>query len=413
MKLSGKIKLSGDKSISHRALMIASISKGISRISNLCGGLDVQSTINCLNSCGANIVRDGQDYLVSSDMLSNPSKPLNCGNSGTTMRLMTGLLAGQGVEAVLYGDDSLSQRPMDRIVAPLKKMGGNLEYKNNKIFLKKSQILGGEILNLTSSAQVKSCIILASLSAQNQTILTESYDTRDHTEKMISYYSPNSISVNGNKIKVNPSKFTLSDIRIPGDVSNASFLIAYACLNKGSHFMFENILINKRRIGFINTLKKMGADISIADKKIKYGEVVGNIYVKYSSILKNISISYLDVKDMIDEVPILSVVASLSSGTMEIKGISELKLKESNRVLAIVKNLKSMGCDAREANDGITIRGCNKLYNTNINTFSDHRIAMAFHIASLFSKGVSSLDDYTCIEVSFPDFFNKLSEMRC
>ena len=412
MTLKKKIRLSGDKSISHRALMLACVSSGNSRLSNLCGGADVQSTINCLRACGAIIDKKDKHYTIYSSSLKNPNSHLNCGNSGTTMRLITGLLSGQKINAVLYGDDSLSKRPMDRIVEPLKKMGANLDYINNQLVLKKSTINGGQIYNPTSSAQVKSSIILAALGGKAKTVLTESYNTRDHTEKMVSYYSHNSIESSGKKIVINPSKMEMKNMEIPGDISKASFLIAYACLSTHSNLLFENILINPRRMGFIKTLNKMGANISIENKKNKYGEFIGNIHVKSNNRLNNIHVNDKDVRDMIDEIPILSVVAAYSKGIMTITGLSELKLKESNRIIAIVSNLNSMGCDIREGRDSILIKGQKRLYNTSLNTFSDHRIAMSFYIASLFAKHTPILNESECIKVSFPDFFDKLGKIK-
>ena len=412
MSLQKKIQLTGDKSISHRALMLAAITGGTTQIKNLCNSEDLQSTIDCLRACGVNILKNKKTHIIDSDSLSNPSIPLNCGNSGTTIRLLTGLLAGQNIEASLYGDASLMKRPMDRVIDPLKKMGANADWTNNQIVLKKSFIKGGEILNPTSSAQVKSSIILAALGGEAKTILTESYNTRDHTERMISFYNPNSIQSLAHEITITPSKLGINSMEIPGDISKASFFIAYACLTPGSNIVLENILINPRRIGFISALKEMGANITIDNKKIKYGEPVGNVHVKYKSRLKNIRVRAKSVRDMVDEIPILSIVAALSRGVMSIEGLSELKLKESNRVLAITSNLKAMGSDIRENNNNIMIKGQKYLYNTNINTFSDHRIAMAFYIGSFFAKHTMILDNIECIKVSFPDFFEKLEEIR-
>ena len=412
MSISKKINLSGDKSISHRALMIASISNGATQISNLCNGKDVQSTIDCLQACGADIAKDRDSYIVSSSSLFNPSKPLDCGNSGTTMRLMAGLLAGQGIVATLYGDSSLMKRPMNRIIEPLKKLGSNIDYIDNQIILKKSSINGGCVLNSTPSAQVKSSIILAALGAKGSTFLTESYNSRDHTERMLSFYSPNCIKATNKDLTVNSYPIEIKSIEIPGDTSKASFLIAYACMTPKSDVIIQNALINPTRMGFINTLKRMGANISINNKKMKYGELVGDIHVQYKSKLKNVYVNAQNVRDMVDEIPILAIVAALSKGVMKIEGVSELKLKESNRVLAIISNLKKMSCDIREKEDSIMIKGRNYLYNTNINTFSDHRIAMAFHVASFFAKHTMVLDDLECIKVSFPDFFEKLEEIK-
>ena len=406
------IRLAGDKSISHRALMISSISRGSNRITNLCDSKDVQATINCLRLCGACIEKSRNGYIVSSSSLSNPSKPLNCENSGTTIRLLMGLLVGQGIEAELYGDISLMNRPMNRVINPLKQIGANIVFRNKFFCIKKGLIRGGSITNITSSAQVKSAIILAALGASKKTILKESYSTRDHTERMISYFSKDILHARGKNIEINPSSFSGRNIDIAGDISKASFLIAFGCLSEGANLIIENCLINSSRMGFVNNLKKMGADIRINNKKIKYGESVGDICVKYGARLKNIRISPQNVRDMIDEIPILSVVAAFSKGVMSINGISELKIKESNRVFAIISNLKKMSCDIRENKDSLLIKGRKNLYNTRIKTFSDHRIAMAFYIASLFAKRRSVLDDLECIDISFPHFFDKLAEVR-
>ena len=406
------IQLSGDKSISHRALMLLSISKGFNRITNLCNSRDVQSTIDCLSLCGAKIEKTNNTYTIGSSSLLSPSKPLNCGNSGTTIRLLMGLLSGQRIEAELYGDESLMARPMDRVINPLNQMGADIAFKNKKIHIKKSNIKGGFLENITSSAQVKSAIIFAALGAEKKTILQESYYTRNHTERLMAYLSNNIVYVRDRNIEINPLSFSGRDIEVAGDISKASFLVAFGCLSKGANLIIKNCLINSSRIGLVNTLKKMGANIEIHNKKVKYGEPIGDVCVKYSSQLKNICINPQDVRDMIDEIPVLSVIAAFSKGIMSINGISELKIKESNRVLAIISNLRKMGSDARENNNSILIKGQKILYNTNIKTFSDHRIAMAFYIASLFAKRKQVLDDLNCIDVSFPSFFDKLAEIR-
>ena len=411
MIINGKIKLSGDKSISHRALMIASISKGVSRISNLCNSQDVLSTINCLKNCKADIVQDGQDYLVKSSSLSKPLNPLNCGNSGTTIRLMAGLLAGQGVDAELYGDKSLMNRPMDRIIKPLNQMGVDIKFKDKKIVLKKSNISPTSIKNKIPSAQVKSSIILAALGSRGEISLHESYNTRDHTERMLQFISRNSIDINDNKIVVKKGFLNSENFIIPADISKASFIIACACLAPNSNLIIEDVLFNPGRIGFIDSLNKMGADIEIYNKKVRHNEPVVDIKVKYAGQLKNIHISSSKIPSMIDEIPILSVIGALSKGVMKISGLKELRFKESDRISSILYNLKSMGADVISKEDSLMIKGRKYLYNTNIKTFYDHRIAMAFYVASLFSKRKAILDDIKCIDISFPDFFNKIKEI--
>ncbi len=405
------IELSGDKSLSHRALMLSAISKGTSKIDNLCDGLDVLSTIRCLRHCGALIQKKGETYYILSEKLTNPSKNLDCGNSGTTIRLLMGLLAGQGIRATLYGDKSLMKRPMKRIVEPLRKIGADIEFKNKKIHLNKSQLVGGNVRNHTSSAQVKSAIIMAALGSINKTKLYESYDSRDHTEIMLNHLSHNCINKVGRNIIVSPLILNSGHFCLPGDISKASFLIAYACLSANSRVTFKNLLLNPKRMGFINTLKKMGANIFIHSNSVHSGELVGSVAVKYSEKLKNIQISSSEVINMVDEIPILAVVASLSKGTMIINGVSELKHKESDRVHAIICNLNKMRVDARASNDRIIVKGNNRLHNTSIKTFSDHRIAMSFYIASLLSRGGAMFDDLECINISFPDFFDKLDEI--
>ena len=406
------IELSGDKSLSHRALMLSAISKGVSKIGNLCDGLDVLSTISCLRRCGVLIQKKEETYYVISEKFINPSQNLNCGNSGTTIRLLIGLLAGQGISATLYGDESLMKRPMDRIINPLRKMGANIEFKNKKIHLNKSQLIGGNIHNQTSSAQVKSAIIMAALGAINKTNLRESHESRDHTEIMIKQLSQNCLNMAGRNIIVRPSTLKSRYFQLPGDISKASFLIAYACLSATSGVTFKNLLINPSRMGFLSILKKMGANLLIHNKRLFNGELVGNITVEPAGRLKNIQINSSDVINMIDEIPILAVMASFSKGTMIVNGVSELRLKESDRVHSIIYNLNRMRGDARAVNDKIIVRGKKSMYNTSIKTFSDHRIAMSFYIASLLSHGKATFDNLNCINISFPNFFEKIGEIR-
>ena len=411
MKINGQITLSGDKSISHRALMISSISKGVSRISNLCNSRDVQSTIACLKSCGADIDKDGPDYLVRSNTLSDPLEPLNCGNSGTTIRLLVGLLAGCGIKAELYGDSSLMSRPMDRVINPLKEMGADIIFRDNRIILRKSAIKSTSIDNKIPSAQVKSCIILAGIGSQSHITVNESHDTRDHTERMIEFFSKESVISDNRRIVIEGHTLGSENLIIPGDISKASFLIACACLAPQSDLIIQDVLINRRRTGFINSLKKMGADIEVYNKKVRHNESVADIRIKYNGQLKNINIISSETVRMIDEIPILAVIASFSKGVAIINGIKELRVKESDRVNSIAYNLKAMSCDVRESGDLMMIKGRKYLYNTKIKTFSDHRIAMAFYIASFFSKGKMVLDDMDCIGISFPDFFDKIKEV--
>ena len=276
-------------------------------------------------------------------------------------------------------------RPMGRIIDPLKEMGANIKFKNGKIVLRKSNIKSVSIYNKIPSAQVKSCILLAALGAQGKIILNESHNTRDHTERMLKFLSRSSLHTDNKKITLRRSILSSENLIIPGDISKASFLIACACLAPDSNLIIKDVLINPKRMGLINSLNKMSADIKICNKKIRHNEPVADIKVKYSGQLKNIKIGPSDIPGMIDEIPILSVIGAFSKGVMQINGLKELRFKESDRISSISHNLKLMGSDVISKENSLIIKGKKYLYNTNIKTFSDHRIAMAFYVASLFS----------------------------
>ena len=408
--IKGTIEFPGDKSISHRALMIASISSETSQIKNLSNGQDVLSTKKCLKQCGISINGSKNSYQVKGGKFTNPEKDLDCQNSGTTIRLLTGLLAGKKINARLIGDESLSKRPMERIVIPLTKMGLNIKSNNGKlpILIKDSRIKGIDYKNTMSSAQVKSAVLFCGLGTTDATSYYEPIKSRNHTEIMLKNVGFNIKYDNGKIIlKNSDSKIKGLDITIPGDPSAASFFAAAALILPKSELILKNILANPTRFGFFDTLNRMDANIEYLSSWMESGEKVKNIKIK-NGPLKAIKIDYEHIPGIIDEIPILSIVASQADGKTEIRGAKELRVKESDRIRAIVFNLRNMGVPIEEYNDGFSIFGPVKLKGSKIKTFDDHRIAMAFSIAGLIADGITVLDNKKCVDISFPNFFKIL-----
>ena len=411
MIIEGSINLPGDKSISHRALMIASLSPQISTIKNLSDGRDVQSTEYCLKLCGISIKNGPNNVkLIKGDTFSSPSKELDCGNSGTSMRLLCGLLASKGMNATLIGDKSLSNRPMGRIIKPLFERGVDIKSINNlaPIIIKKSTLTGFKYKNKISSAQVKSAILFSGLTATEPTHYYEPILSRDHTEIMLKNVGVN-IKKTNNNICLTPPIHALRplNVEIPGDPSSAAFFAGAASILPKSNLMLKKILSNPTRFEFFNIIESMGVDVNLKNEKNVAGELVNDISIKQKKLF-GIHIKESKVPSIIDEIPMLAVIATQAIGKTIIKGAGELRVKESDRIKAIVINLKKMGASVEEFEDGLTITGPTKLKGANINTFKDHRIAMAFTIAGLVAEGNTILDNYDCVNISFPDFFNKI-----
>ncbi len=413
MAIRGKLTFPGDKSISHRALMLASLANGISRIKNLSTGKDVQSTRECLSLCGIDFQDQGSTLLVHGKSLETPLTDLNCGNSGTTARLFIGLLAGQGIPAKLVGDSSLSQRPMKRVIDPLTEMGAKIIRDQDRlpITLSSAKLHGIHYTPSIASAQVKSAVLLAGLGAREKTTFSEPVKTRDHTEKMLSEMLAD-IHISGNQISVSPLQNKLSpfEMSVPGDPSTAAFFAAAAAMSPGSEITLESISVNPTRIGFFNALKQMGGDVEIFNERLENGEPCGDIRVKYQK-LKGITVTNEIIPGIIDELPILAVLATQANGVSEVSGAEELRVKECDRIHAVCSNLKAMGADITERQDGFRICGPTKLHGAAINTFTDHRIAMAFTIAGLVTADDVTLDDKSCVEISYPQFFTVLESV--
>ena len=411
--LRGSFELIGDKSISHRAIMFSSISKGHNKISNFLMGEDCLSTISCFRKMGVDIQIDGKDVYVKGNGLYGLKRPndiLDVGNSGTTIRLMMGILAGNNFDATLVGDNSIAKRPMKRVTDPLRLMGCNIEGKEDANYTP-IKIYGGNLKSIdyhmpVASAQVKSALILASLYANDTSFIHEKTRSRNHTEIMLKSFGAD-INVEDLKISINPAKELFSqDIYVPGDISSAAFIIVSALITKGSEVIIKNVGLNETRTGIIDVVKSMNGNIEIINERLVGGELVGDLLVRYTENLCATTIDKDILPRLIDEIPVIAVLATQAEGTTVIKDAHELKVKESNRIKAMVDNLKILGADIEELEDGMIIKGKSKLNGGKITTFKDHRIAMAFSTLNLISDEKIILDNEDCINVSFPGYFD-------
>ncbi|MDU3802614.1 3-phosphoshikimate 1-carboxyvinyltransferase [Paraclostridium bifermentans] len=417
--LKGTVELIGDKSISHRAIMFSSIAKGTTRIKNFLMGQDCLSTIDCFRKMGVNIDINDKEVIVKGVGLRGLKKPneiLNVGNSGTTIRLMMGIIAGNEFESTVIGDESIGKRPMKRVTDPLRLMGcsikGNDDANFTPITIYGGNLNGIEYKMPVASAQVKSSIILASLYADSSSTIIEKSKSRNHTEIMLKSFGAD-IKSNGLKIDVQPVRelFSVGNINVAGDISSAAFIIAAASIVEGSEVLIKNVGLNETRTGIIDVLEAMNGNFEIIDKRVESGEVVGDLIVRYSNKLIGTTIDSSLIPRLIDEIPVIAILATQANGTTVIKDAKELKVKESNRIKAVVDNLKNMGAEIEELEDGMVIKGKTKLKGANIKTFNDHRIAMAFSVASLISEGKLNLDNTVCIDISFPGYFDLINNL--
>lgn len=417
--LKGTVELIGDKSISHRAIMFSSIAKGTTRIKNFLMGQDCLSTIDCFRKMGVNIDINDKEVIVKGVGLRGLKKPneiLNVGNSGTTIRLMMGILAGNEFESTVIGDESIGKRPMKRVTDPLRLMGCNIKGNDDANFTPIT-IYGGNLNGIeyempVASAQVKSSIILASLYADSSSTIIEKSKSRNHTEIMLKSFGAD-IKSNDLKIDVKPVRelFSVENINVAGDISSAAFIIVAASIVEGSEVLIKNVGLNETRTGIIDVLEAMNGNFEIIDKRVESGEVVGDLIVRYSDKLIGTTIDSNLIPRLIDEIPVIAILATQANGTTVIKDAKELKVKESNRIKAVVDNLKNMGAEIEELEDGMVIKGKTKLKGANIKTFNDHRIAMAFSVASLISEGKLNLDNTACIDISFPGYFDLINNL--
>jgi len=405
--LVGEIVVPPDKSISHRAVMFASLANGVSRIDNFSSAQDPLSTVKIFQHLGVDIeFKDKNTLLIHSNgTLTKPNHNLDCGNSGTTMRLTAGILAGQNFNSVLIGDASLSKRPMKRIVEPLSLMGAEIVSENYCAPLK---IFGKNLhsINYTSkiaSAQVKSSVILAGLSAEGVTNYVEPYLSRNHSELLLKYMGAD-ISVNECSVSVKKSQLEPKEISVCGDISSAAYFIVAALIVPNSNIILKNVGLNPTRCGIIEVVKQMGGQIEILDKKTVSGEIVGDIRVKYSD-LKSCNISGDIIPRLIDEIPVIAVLATQAEGETIIKDAKDLRNKESDRISTVVCELRKLGADIDELEDGFVIRGKSKLRGSvAVETYNDHRLAMSLFVAGLVCEKEIAINNFEWVNISFPEF---------
>ena len=414
MKFVGTLQLPGDKSISHRAIMLSTIADGVSYVRNLNDGADLQSTINILKQCGASIKQRNNEIIIDGKELQSPLKELDCGNSGTTTRLIAGLLASQKLTFSLVGDESLSKRPMKRIITPLKEMGCKISSNNGLLPLSIDASSGLSSLDFDmkiASAQVKSSILFSALGGNNVSSINEIIPTRNHSEIMLNNMGA-LIEKKGDKIVVHPLKSKLKsiDISVPSDPSSSAFFAGLAVISNNSKLKLTNVLLNESRIGFVEVLKRMNCLVKKSNESIHNGEKVGDLTFR-SSNLKAIEVESKIIPSIIDEIPILAVIAAFAKGTTVFNNVEELKYKECDRLRAIIHNLKAFGIKTYENNNNLFVEGGKIKKMAEITTFDDHRIAMAFTILSLTSFKKYKLDNKECVDISLPNFFKYLSEV--
>jgi 3-phosphoshikimate 1-carboxyvinyltransferase len=411
--LRGDIRVPGDKSISHRSIMLGAIAEGTTYISGFLEGEDALATLNSFKAMGVNIIGPYKGEVsvhgVGMNGLSSPKNPLYLGNSGTSVRLLAGLLSGQNFDTTLVGDDSLSIRPMGRVVDPLTLMGANISSKDGLLPL---QIKGGDSLTglnyhlPMASAQVKSAILLAGLYADGKTSITEPAPTRDHTERMLSGFGY-TVEKNDSKISIfGGGKLRSCSIDVPADISSAAFFMVAASIVPGSDIVLRHVGINPTRTGVIDILKLMGADITVSNMKDVGGEPVGDIRIRYTQ-LNGIEIPVNLVPLAIDEFPVILVAASFAAGTTVLKGAEELRVKESDRIQAMVDGLNLIGVDIEGTADGAIVNGGlvnSQINEIEVNSFHDHRIAMAFAVAGLRVESKLVINDCDNVATSFPNF---------
>ncbi|WP_240501873.1 3-phosphoshikimate 1-carboxyvinyltransferase [Bacillus sp. MUM 13] len=414
--LRGSIKVPGDKSISHRSIMFGSIAEGKTTVENFLPGADCLSTISCFKALGVQISADGDSVSIIGkglEGLIEPTEQLDVGNSGTTIRLMMGILAGIDFHVSIQGDSSIAKRPMNRVVQPLRQMGAKIDGRKDGNFTPLS-LRGGQLRGIhyelpVASAQVKSSILLAGLQAEGETVIIEPEKTRDHTERMIALFG-GEIEKDGHKITIKGGqKLKGTHISVPGDISSAAFFMAAAAITENSEVVLENVGLNPTRTGIIDVLKEMGADMTI-DQAEESGEPYGTITVR-SSQLRGITIGGSLIPRLIDEIPIIALLAAHASGTTIIKDAAELKVKETNRIDTVAGELSKLGADILAADDGLIIKGGKPLAGNTVSSHGDHRIGMMLAIAGLITEGEMNLTDSEAIEVSYPQFFDHLNTL--
>ena len=416
--LKGEITIPGDKSISHRAVMFGALAQGMTEITNFLQGADCLSTIDCFRRLGIEIKNTSDKIIVYGKGLHGLKKSdtiLDVGNSGTTTRLISGILAGQNFETTLTGDDSIQNRPMKRIMEPLSMMGADIvSLRNNNcapLRITGASLHGIHYHSKVGSAQVKSCILLAGLYADGMTSVTEPSVSRNHTELMLRGFGANVICEDKTAAITPDPELTGQKIEVPGDISSAAYFIAAGLIVPGSEILIKNVGINPTRDGLLRVCKAMGADMTLLNKRENGGEPVADILVRHST-LNAATIEGELIPTLIDEIPMIAVMACFANGTTVIKDAAELKVKESDRIAVMVENLSRMGAHATATDDGMIIEGGHPLHGAIIDSHLDHRIAMSFAVAALAAEGETFIKDADCVKISYPNFYDDLSKLQ-
>lgn len=402
----GEFFLPGDKSITHRAIMLNGGADGEGVITNALMGEDCLSTCACMRALGAKIDMDGTTLRVKGTPNFRRGQELNCGNSGTTIRLLTGFVAGKEIDATLYGDESLSSRPMKRVADPLALLGAEIKTTDGHapVFVTPKRLRGADVSLAVSSAQVKSAVLLAGLSADGQTSVIEPVKSRDHTERMLAAMGAN-IAVDGNKVTLSKSNLRGIDVCVPSDISSAAYFMALGAL-KGKT-LCKNVGVNPTRTGILAAFDKLGVRYSLTNKRVSGGEEIADILVEKSA-MHALTLTAQDVPAMIDELPLIALLCAFGDGESRITGAKELRVKESDRIKTTAELIRNLGGECEELPDGFIIRGREKLRGGNADSYLDHRIAMTAAVGLIASENGGGISRPECCAISFPDFFEKL-----
>lgn len=417
-KLRGTVTVPGDKSISHRSVMLASLAQGTSEITNFLEGADCLSTIACFRRLGTEIEKKAAGHIMvrgrGPNGLTAPDTTLDAGNSGTTTRLISGILAAQNFSARLTGDDSIQKRPMKRIMEPLSLMGADITSEKGNdcapLLIKGRPLHGIHYTTKVASAQVKSAILLAGLYAEGDTRITEPYISRNHSEIMLRLFGAD-LSTQDTTVCLKPGNpLYARSIQVPGDISSAAYFIAAGSIVPDSEILIRNVGINPTRDGILKVARAMGADIAMENLRTDSGEASADLLIRSAS-LHGTRIGGGLIPTLIDELPVIAVMAAFAEGVTVIQDAAELKVKESNRIDVVTKNLSAMGCDVQATPDGMIIRGGRPLHGAALDSRNDHRIAMSFAVAALLADGVTTISGSECVNISYPSFYSDLKRL--
>ena len=416
-RIDAEITVPGDKSISHRAVILAGLSNGVCVLRGFLASEDCMRTVGAMRALGIKIEQPEPDMLIvhgGKRLLKAPSGPIDCGNSGTTIRLLAGLLAGQNFDSELVAGETLSKRPMDRVINPLREMGAAISADGPNhtapIQIRGSHLHGIRYESPIASAQVKSAVLLAGLFAKGKTTVTEPSPSRNHTERMLNYFLVRTAKEEGGVSVFGDQTPESRDFTIPGDISSAAFWLVAAGAQPGGHLLVRNVGLNDTRTAVMGVLIRMGAQVREAVEDVEQNEPAGTVEIT-GAALKATVIQGKEIPQLIDELPILAVAGALAQGTTIIRHAQELRVKETDRIAAIAHNLRTMGAQVIELNDGLEIHGRAQLRGARIASFGDHRIAMAFAVAGLFAEGETIVQDVECVRESYPEFEKALDEI--